>query len=314
MTTHSITPHRDTLHGTFSRDWAPALTIEPGDTVVFTTLDARWTVGEPTDGLPMGPSFAPKDPERDNGHALCGPIAINGAEPGMVLVVEIGDLVPGSAGWTVGGGWSNGINERLGIQGDELLLTWKIDVEAGLATDQFGHAVALRPFFGVMGMPGTSATPSPSWTPRPQGGNIDCKELGVGSTLFLPIAVPGGLFSAGDGHARQGDGEVSSTAIECPFASAALTFSLRNDLALTTPIAWTPDVWMTFGFHEDLDEAVIIALDALLDLMGREYGLARNLAMALASVAADVRVTQIVNGVRGVHVVLRHDAIAGLDG
>lgn len=108
--------------------------------------------------------------------------------------------------------------------------------------------------------------------------------------MFLPIAVPGGLFSAGDGHARQGDGEVSSTAIECPFASAALTFSLRSDLALTTPIAWTPDAWITFGFDEDLDEAVIIALDAMLDLMGRGHGLARNQGLALASVVADLRI------------------------
>ncbi len=273
----------------------------------------RWTIGDPAGDVRNGAKFAPKDPERDNGHALCGPIAINGATPGMVLVVEIGELVPGAHGWTVGGGWSNGINERLGIGNDELLLNWTIDRDKGTAIDQFGHTVEVRPFFGVMGMPGISSAPVPSWTPRPQGGNIDCKELVAGTTLFLPIAVAGGMFSAGDGHARQGDGEVSSTAIKCPFASAVLTFSLRNDLALTTPVAWTPDAWITFGFDEDLDEAVIFALDAMLDLMGREHGVTRNQGLALASVVADLRVTQIVNGVRGVHMVLRHDAIGGLD-
>ncbi len=289
MTTHSISPHRATLHGTFSPDWPAVLTIEPGDTVVFETLDARWTIGEPPDDHTLGAKFAPKDPERDNGHALCGPIAIDGAEPGMVLAVEIGELVPGTFGWTFGGGWSNGINERLGMQDEELLLNWQIDHGHGVAIDQFGHSVGLSPFFGVMGMPGTSSVPVPSWTPRPQGGNIDCKELGAGTTLFLPIAVSGGLFSAGDGHARQGDGEVSSTAIECPFASATLTFSLRSDLALTTPIAWTPDAWITFGFDEDLDEAVSIALDAMLDLMGREYGLSRNQGLAVRACTGPLR-------------------------
>src|SRR5680860_1865116 len=161
-------------------------------------------------------------------------------------------------------------------------------------------------FFGVMGMPGNGHDPVPSWTPRSQGGNIDCKELVTGTTLYLPIAVDGGLFSAGDGHAAQGDGEVSTTAIECPIASGSLTFSLRRDLALTMPFARTRDAWIAFGFHEDLDEAVILALDGMLDLFGREYAIDRSTAMALCSVAADVRVTQIVNGVKGVHIVL-HD-------
>lgn len=169
MTTHSISPHRATLHGTFSPTWPAVLTIEPGDTVVFETLDARWTIGDPPDDHTLGATFAPKEPERDNGHALCGPIAIDGAEPGMVLAVEIGELVPGPHGWTVGGGWSNGINERLGMQDEELLLSWQIDHGKGVAIDQFGRSVELRPFFGVMGMPGTSTVPVPSWTPRPQG-------------------------------------------------------------------------------------------------------------------------------------------------
>lgn len=188
-------------------------------------------------------------------------------------------------------------------------MNWHLDAATGTGLNQFGHSVALRQFFGVLGMPGVSTQPVPSWTPRPQGGNIDCKELREGATLFLPIAVEGGLFSAGDGHAPQGDGEVSGTAIECPIASGTVTFDLRDDLALTTPIAWTPDAWITLGFDEDLDEAVIIALDAMLDIMGREHGLNRNQALAMCSVAVDVRITQIVNGVRGVHAMLPHEAV-----
>lgn len=309
MATYHLSPHRSTLHGTFSHDWDPVLTIAPGDSVEFSTLDARWSIeGPQPDGAP-GHQFAPRDDERDNGHALCGPVFIQGAKPGMVLTVEIGRIVPGDWGWTVAGGWTNGINERLGTERDDIRLNWTLDAETGTGRNQFGHSVVLAPFFGVMGMPGLGPNPVPSWTPRPQGGNIDCKELVEGTTLFLPVAVEGGLFSAGDGHARQGDGEVSGTAIECPIASGLLTLGLRDDLVITTPIARTDDAWLTFGFDDDLDEAVIVALDAMLDVMGREHGMNRNQALALASVAVDLRVTQIVNGVRGVHAVFRDDAI-----
>jgi len=312
MATHHIAPSRETLHGTFSRDHAPILTIAPGDTVVYTTLDASWTLAPGATPDVHGPIFTPRDPERDGGHALCGPVFIEGAHPGGTLAIEIGELVPGSYGWNFGSTNANGINERLGVSGESLRLAWDIDVEAGTATNQFGQSVTLSPFFGVMGMPIDEDGFLPTAPPRVTGGNIDCKELVAGTTLFLPIAVEGGLFSTGDAHARQGDGEVSTTAIECPMASGSLTFSLRDDLSLTTPIAWTPDAWLTFGFHEDLDEATLIALNAMLDLMDREFGIERRQALALASVVVDLRVTQIVNGVRGVHAVLRHVDVAGL--
>jgi len=145
--------------------------------------------------------------------------------------------------------------------------------------------------------------------PRRWGGNIDCKELLAGTTLFLPIAVDGALLSAGDGHAAQGDGEVSQLAIEAPVERAQLTLSVRDDLSLTAPIAWTPEAWLTFGFDEDLDEAAALAVDGMLQLMGREYGLERREALALASVVVDLRVTQLVNGAQGIHARLAHEAL-----
>jgi acetamidase/formamidase len=145
--------------------------------------------------------------------------------------------------------------------------------------------------------------------PRACGGNIDCKELVAGTTLFLPISVDGALVSAGDGHAAQGDGEVSQLAIEAPVDRARLTLVLRDDLPLTMPIAWTPEAWLTFGFDDDLDEAAAIAIDAMLELMGRELGLERREALAYASVLVDLRVTQMVNGARGVHARLAHGAL-----
>jgi acetamidase/formamidase len=162
---------------------------------------------------------------------------------------------------------------------------------------------------GVMGMPPDEPGILSTYPPRVTGGNLDCKELIAGATLFLPIAVPGALFSTGDGHGVQGDGEVCGTAIECPMERVELTFHLRDDLRLSTPRAHTTEAWVTFGLHEDLNEATLIAANAMLDLMGEQYGLHRKDALALASLTMDLRITQIVNGVRGVHALLPHGAI-----
>ncbi|HYX76008.1 MAG TPA: acetamidase/formamidase family protein, partial [Gaiellaceae bacterium] len=126
---------------------------------------------------------------------------------------------------------------------------------------------------------------------------------------FLPIPVDGARFSAGDCHALQGDGEVSSTAIECPLERAELTLVVRDDLELSAPVALTEQAWLTLGLGDDLDEAMVRAVDGMLDLMKREYGLERREALGLASVVVDLRVTQVVNGVVGVHAVLARDAL-----
>ena len=309
MTIHHIEPERATLHGQFSRDWSPVLTIDPGDTVVYRTLDAGWNL-RPNDP-PWGPEakFQPRIEGRDDGHAMCGPIAVRGAEPGMTLAVEIGGVRPGTWGWTPVGGWESETNRRLGVVGEGTWLRWSLDADALTGRDQFGHEIALRPFMGVMGMPPDEPGLHPSAPPRACGGNIDCKELVPGSTLYLPIAVPGGLFSVGDGHAAQADGEVCGTAIECAMERVELTFRLVEDLRLTTPRAETPIGWLTFGFHEALNEATIIALEAMLELMRERHGLERLEALGLASLVVDLRITQFVNGVRGVHAVLPHGAI-----
>lgn len=311
MAYHVIEPERATLHGRFSRDLPPALTIDPGDTVRFRTLDAAWNIkprrAPPSEVPPE--KFAPRIPERDGGHAMCGPIAIRGAEPGMTLGVRIDAIRPGTWGWTSAGGWESPLNRRLGVTEAERYLLWTLDPDTMEGHDQHGHRIALRPFMGVMGLPPDAPGWHPSVPPRPTGGNLDCRELVAGSTLYLPIAVPGALFSVGDGHAAQGDGEVSSTGIECPMERVELTFSLHADLHLTMPRADTPAGWITFGFDEDLDEAAAMAVEGMLALLNERYGLPRLEALALASVVVDVRITQLVNDVRGAHAMLPHDAV-----
>lgn len=228
----------------------------------------------------------------------------------MTLAIHIKDVRPGTWGWTAAGGWPTLLNERLGIAEQGTFLLWTLDTAQMIGRNQHGHTISLRPFMGVMGMPPDEPGLYPSAPPRVTGGNIDCKELVAGSTLYLPIAVPGGLFSVGDGHAAQGDGEVSVTAIECPMERVELTFDLLPDLRLTTPRAHTPAGWITFGFNTDLHEAAAIALEAMIALVQEQYQLGRPEAVGMASLVVDLRITQLVNaGMLGVHAVLPHGMI-----
>jgi acetamidase/formamidase len=307
---HELPLERRTLHGHFSPDLEPVLSVDPGDTVVFSTLDVGWGVAAPTDDRGTRERYGPRDPELDKGHALVGPIEVRGARAGGTLAVRFDELRVGTWGITDAGGFANPLNERLGVAGGEThTLVWSLDADAGTARDQHGRTVALRPFLGVVGMPPPEPGVHSTLPPRRWGGNIDCSELVAGTTLFLPIPVDGALLSAGDAHARQGDGEVSQLALECPLERARLTLALADGLELENPVARIDGAWLTFGFDPDLDEAAAQALDGMLRLMGRELGLERRDALALASLVVDLRVTQIVNGAKGVHAVLRDGEI-----
>ena len=283
---HELPLERRTLHGHFSPDLPPVLTVDPGDSVVFRSLSSGWRWERDSEFL------ADRDQALDGGHALNGPIAVRGARAGHTLVVRIDEVRPGGWGVTFGDGMPYG---------------WKI--RDGQATDERGRTVALAPFLGVIGMPPPEPGVHSTAPPRRWGGNIDCKLLVAGTTLYLPIPLDGALLSAGDGHGAQGDGEISGTAIECPLERARLTLELRDGPELRMPVARIADAWVAFGFNEDLDVAAELATETMLDLMEREHGLDRAYALALASVVVDLHVTQLVNGVKGVHAELRDDAL-----
>jgi acetamidase/formamidase len=312
MALYTIPLERKTVHGVFSRDLPPILEIDPGDSICFSTLTDGWLLHPPPDSGSYTTHFARNKEETElNGHALCGPIAIRGAQPGMALEVHIDEVKVGSWGHSGAGGGSE-LSRRLGLApGDRASMRWELDAEAMIGRSQHGQTVALRPFMGVMGLPPDLPGAHDTGPPRFCGGNLDCKELVAGTTLFLPITLPGALFSAGDGHAAQGDGEVSGGAIECPLDQVRLTLRLRPELRLSTPRARTASGWLTLGLHEDLDEAAVLALSAMLDLMQEQYHLQRAAALSLASLVVDLRITQIVDGVRGVHAFLPHGAIGG---
>jgi acetamidase/formamidase len=224
---HELPLEQRTLHGHFSRELEPVLAVDPGDSVRFGVPNAGWY-------LESGEQLVSRDPSVDTGHPLAGPIAVRGARAGQTLAVRIDAVRPGSWGVTL----TEPPHE----------LRWELDGDVGRAA---GRTVRLAPFLGVLGMPPPEPGVHATFPPRRWGGNIDCKELVAGTTLFLPIPVDGALFSAGDPHAAQGDGEVSGTAIECP-AEAQLTLDVRDDLPFDWPLARTADAWLTFGFDEHL--------------------------------------------------------------
>ncbi|MGM8216359.1 acetamidase/formamidase family protein [Bacillaceae bacterium W0354] len=313
---HHLKPSYETLHGYFSKDLEPALKINNGDTVVFQTLDSAWGIEKRSNLGQPRKRFLDVNPTRlakQFGHALTGPIYIEEAEPNQTLEIVINEIVPGSWGWTSAGGFPSYWNKKLGMDKEkEVVLDFDIDVNQMVATSQFGnfnYSIKLNPFMGIMGMPPNEDGKHSTFVPRDTGGNIDCKELQSGSRLYLPIPVKGGLFSVGDGHATQGDGEVAGPALECPMEKVSLTFNVLSEMNIKRPRAKTSTGWITMGFHENLDEAMWQALADMIDLICELYHVSRAEAHAYASLVVDLRITQIVNFSKGVHAVLPFDAL-----
>jgi acetamidase/formamidase len=307
MSEHHTVPCRPSnCHwGFFDAALPPLLTVASGDTI---TVDC---VSGGRDILPTDPAFEILDDHhaihgaltpRLGAHILTGPVAVEGAAPGDVLQVDI-LAIECRQNW----GYTR-IRPLAGTLPEDFPIhkLWHsaIDRQRGIATLPFGAEIELAPFFGVMGV-----APPPvygavtSIVPREFGGNMDLKELVAGTTLYLPIWAPGALFSCGDGHGVQGDGEVCVTALETAL-SGTFRLVLRKDLRFDLPRAETPSHHVTMGFNDDLDDAAKTALREMIDLIGERLGLAPDDAYMFASLAVDMRVTQLVDGNKGIHAML----------
>ncbi|HEY3061250.1 MAG TPA: acetamidase/formamidase family protein [Chloroflexota bacterium] len=279
------------IHFRWSAALPPALTIDTGAEVIVETRS-----GEDDQFRPESVAADVRRMDMRRLHALSGPIFVRGAEPGDTLAIHIRDVQTADWGFTM---------QRPGAG---LLLGFPDYFRAYALRDGFAELtpnvrIPLRPFLGVMGVAPADGDYS-TIPPGPHGGNLDCRDLIAGSTLYLPVFVAGALFSCGDGHAAQGDGEVCVTAIECA-VTARLRFELlKNRPALAEPRAETPAEWMTLSAAPTFEQAARQCLEAMLDLIGERTGLARADAYALASAAVDLRVNQVVNrpmiGVRAV--------------
>jgi acetamidase/formamidase len=301
MTNHRLEPISGAVVDAYSFTAAPAVTVRSGDRLTVRTLDAGGHL-EPWRelGQERRQMF-----ESGRGHCLAGPIVVSGARPGQYLAVRIDALRPADWGYTIAGIHDNALNQRIGTAGGEpAFLRWDIDADAGVATNQYGSGVPIAPFLGVVGTAPVEPGEHSTIPPRTRnGGNIDCKELIAGSTVYLPVTVRGGHLFVGDGHAAQGDGEVGGTAIECGMTTE-LTVTVVEDVAVDAVHAITPSGRITFGFSEDLNAATADALAHMLTWIQRLLDLERATALALASTVVDLRITQVANQTWGVHAVL----------
>jgi acetamidase/formamidase len=235
-------------------------------------------------------------------HIVSGPIWIDGAEPGDTLAVHVLDVRPltpyGVNSMRTGKG---GLPEEFTLNRSMVI---PLDLERGVAKFSPRIEVPMAPFFGIMATgPARSLGRTSSVPPGPYGGNIDLKDLTAGSILYLPVHVPGALFMVGDGHAAQGDGEVDLTAIETSM-TGRFRFELLKGKTLAWPRAETPTHWIALGLHADLEAAMRMAIRETVGFLVETQGLTREDAYALASIAVDFEVTQVVDGVKGIHALI----------
>jgi acetamidase/formamidase len=308
MATHRLDASPDTVHwGYFDAALKPLVSVASGDAVVISTVS-----GGPAQLPRSGSGLTVPDalpaiharlaPKLGGPHIMTGPIAVRGAKAGQVLEVRI-TAIDLNYDWGY-----NVIRPLAGALPDDFeqsrLVHIPLDRARMVGKLPWGLELPLSPFFGIM-----VTAPPPTWgpvsssPPRRNGGNMDNKELVAGTTLYLPIFVDDALFSVGDGHGVQGDGEVCVTAIETGLIG---TFELhvRADMTLEWPMAETPTHLMTMAFDPDLDDAVVVSLRSMIKLICARTNLSREDAYTLCSLAADLRVTQVVNGTKGIHVML----------
>lgn len=283
----------ETPHFAWDNSLPPRLEIRSGETVMFETRDAgngRYTPATTLDDVRS------EAPPTFRGHPLTGPVWVEGARPGDTLQVDILSVKPGSFGWTRFGPGSGLLPDDFA---ERYIRTWDLsDGQYAWLGERI--RVPLGPFCGVMGVALAEPGEHSTIPPRQTGGNMDIRQLSAGSTLFLPVEVDGALFSVGDAHAAQGDGEVCVTAIEMS-ATVTLRFSVRHDMNVVEPQFRTAGrrsagpAYVTTAHGPDLLQNSRQAIRYMLDHLVSEYGLTREDAYILSSVAVDLRISQVVD-------------------
>lgn len=295
MRTHSPTGKfhhlEDTVHYRYDNALEPALTVDSGDTVTLVcreAADGQFTRDSDTsllDGL-----------DWDRIHALTGPVAMRGAEPGDTLKVEVLEFAHYGWAWTA-------VIPDFGLLSKDfgptkLVRIWTVG-DDGRAEFMPGVRVPIEPFMGEMGVAWAAPGPQPTMPPTIHGGNMDCRHTGVGSTVYFPVMVPGALFSAGDGHLAQGDGEVCGIAMEAPL-DVTLRFTLLKGMSIpavrfetsgpTTSKVDGLGHFVTCGTGQDLHQSVVDAVRLMIDKLAHERGMQRADAYILCSVAGDLKI------------------------
>lgn len=279
------------VHAVWNRDLAPRLTVAPGDTVRMDTLDATGGQVRPGD-----PAARMLEIDTTRIHSLTGPIWIDGAEPGDVLEVQIKEVA--HKGWA----WSS-VLPGLGFLDQRFtgpyLFHWELEHE--ITRSLAPATIPLKPFCGVMGVAPAEPGAFRTRPPGNFGGNLDIRQLSSGSTLYLPVFNPGALFSCGDAHAAQGDGEVCINGMECP-ASVTLKFELHKQQPLTAPLIESASrpgddgpEWVVVESGPAAIATAQAATSRMVDLLASRWGFDPVHAYILCSVAMNLRFSQVVN-------------------
>jgi len=338
---HTLRATPETIHwGYFDPGLAPALTIRSGDLVQVQAV-THHAGDDPV--LMMDESVArifAEVPEADRNpgvHIMTGPIAVEGARPGDMLEVRYLRMTPRFRyGSNLAANWGYLYRE---FDEKERVTIYALDESAHTASALYaydfpgkylvpgtitrcpecdrqkaleGIRVPVRPHLGTAGVAPDIAGRTSTIPPGLHGGNIDNWRIGAGATMYYPVQVDGALFSVGDPHISQGDGEISGTAIEASL-DVLMQIVLRRDFEFNSPLLETPKNWIVHGFHEDLNLAMRLAAVDMLDLLTTHRGLSRDDAYSLMSVAADFGVTQVVDGRQGVHVRIARDIFPPID-
>lgn len=289
----------NTQWGLYDNATPPVLQIESGDTVVMETMNHAhdyWTPGRTLKELL---SRRMDDNKLRGPHSITGPIYVNGAEPGDVLRIRINRIVPRAYGYNI---TLPGIAGQFPQHFKEGRLRYVyIDTEKRIIEYLPGVYVPLRPFPGLIGLARQEPGPYSTRPPGEYGGNMDVRDLVAGTTLHLPVWVKGGLLWSGDAHAAQGNGEVNISAVETAFRELNLTFEVIKGKSLDYPRAETATSWISFGFDPDLDKALEKAIDQTAKMLAESHRVAAPKARGMVASVADCRVSQVVNGTKGIH-------------
>lgn len=281
---------------------SPILRIRSGDEVLLSTL-GNWG-GKVTPDISMEdfPAIKAQFPDALGPHSLTGPIYIEDAEPGDSLVIKLLEIVPESHGYNMVVPSPRGRGVLRDRFPEGRITHFPLDRETMSTQLDDRVSIPLSPFLGVIGVapPGTEVISSVE--PGPFGGNIDLSELVAGTQIELPVFHAGAGFYCGDGHSAQGDGEINQMAIETGMERVQLGFTLRKGTSLEAPRVESNTHWFTLGFGRSMEEAAREAVNSMVDFLTEFYGLSPEDSYTLCSISAHLRVTQMVNGVVGMHV------------
>ena len=336
-TTHTVmsTPENIIWGELFKADSKPILQMKSGDRITMQTISHEGILADQGDTvefftkagidtnkiLPDQLNVKAKVKKTGPGpHVITGPIFLEGAEPGDVLEIKTLKL-----DYRVPYGVISNRHTKGALPGEypennapiyTKVIPLDMERNVGFFRPSNGRPnieIPLKPFMGIMGVvPANREEAVNSIPPGIYGGNIDIKHIGEGTSLYLPVQVPGALFYAGDPHCAQGNGEVALTAIEC---SLTPTFELvvHKDMKLNTPMGETPDAWLAIGLDKDLDEAMKKSVRESLRIIEEKYGLTKQDALLLGSAAIDFEVSQVVDIVKGIHGVISKDLLKKLE-